>query len=235
MTTRFTDKEPADVVTLSFDFTADADSVSAPLVSIDLVSGTDPDPGLMLIGAPTVAGAIVYQRVQGGVNGALYSLQCLAYNGDDRYSIEALLPIRERPIVSAAVPRYITEAQFEQRFGISEMSDLLANGASFGESENDAASLIDGYLAARYSLPLVSVPTIVTGWAADITRFKLWGSHAPEEVRKRYDDALAQLRLVATGTIALPPGSDGAPAAAPVAFAGYSAARVFTSDSLAGF
>jgi phage gp36-like protein len=235
MTTRFTDKEPADVVTLSFDFTADADSVSAPQVSIAVVSGTDPDPALMLIGAPTAAGAIVYQRVQGGVNGALYSLQCLAYNGDDRYSIEALLPIRARPIVSAAVPRYITEAQFEQRFGISEMSDLLANGASFGESENDAASLIDGYLAARYSLPLVSVPTIVTGWAADITRFKLWGSHAPEEVRKRYDDALAQLRLVATGTIALPPGSDGTPAAAPVVFAGYSAARVFTSDSLTGF
>ncbi len=234
-TTRWKDKDPADIITVEFDFSADATAVTAPAVTIAVVAGTDADPSLMLVGAPTVSGATVLQRIQGGVNGATYSLQCLAYNGDDRYSIEALLPVKVRPMLSALVPRYITETQFEQRFGVGETSDLLSNGASYAEAENDAASLIDGYLAARYTLPLVSVPMIVKGWAADITRFKLWDDHAPEEVRRRYDDALAQLKMVAQGTIALPPGSDGAPVTAPIAFAGYSSDRVFTSDSLAGF
>lgn len=235
MTTRFIDKDPADVVTLTFDFSADAAAVTSPAVTIAVVGGTDPDPSLMLVGAPVLDGAIVLQRVQGGVNGALYSLQCLAFNGGDRYSIEALLPVRTRPVVSGLAPRYITEAQFEQRFGIGETADLLANGASFAEAENDAASLIDGYLATRYTLPLLSVPMIVTGWAADITRFKLWDDHAPEEVRRRYEDALASLKLVSQGMIALPPGSDGTPAAQGMAFGGFNAGRVFTSESLAGF
>ena len=235
MSTRFNDKDPVDVVTVTFDFTPDAPEVTSPAVTIAVVVGTDPDPSLMLVGAPLVQGAIVYQRIQGGINGNSYALQCLAFNGGDRYSIEAILPVRTRPVVSQAVARYIAEAQFEQRFGVAELSDLLSNGASFAEAENDAASLIDGYLSTRYTLPLVSVPMIVKGWAGDITRFKLWDDHAPEEVRRRYEDALAQLKLLAQGTIALPPGSDGTPSAPGVAFGGYSATRVFTSDTLRTF
>jgi phage gp36-like protein len=235
MTTRWKDKDPADIITVEFDFTADADTVTTPAVTISVVSGTDADPSLMLVGAPTATGAIVYQRVQGGISGVVYSLQCLADNSGDRYSIEALLPVRTRPVVSSSVPRYITEAQFEQRFGVVELSDLLSNGASFAEAENDAASLIDGFLASRYTLPLVTVPSIVTGWAADITRFKLWDDHAPEEIRRRYDDALSAMKSLAQGLIALPPGADGTPATPPIEFGGYSNDRVFTSDSLAGY
>lgn len=234
-TTRWKDKDPADVITVEFDFSADATAVTAPSITISAASGTDADPSLMLVGAPTVSGAVVLQRIQGGINGVLYALQCLAYNGADRYSIEALLPVKVRPILSSAVPRYITEAQFEQRFGVGETSDLLSNGASFAEAENDAASLIDGYLAGRYTLPLVSVPAIVTGWAGDITRFKLWDDHAPEEVRRRYEDALGALKMLAQGLISLPPGSDGTPSVQPVTFGGYSASRVFTTDSLGCF
>jgi phage gp36-like protein len=235
MTTRFTDKDPADIITLNFDFSADADAVTSPTVTATVVQGTDPDPALILVGAATVEGAVVRQRVQGGLAGVDYGLICRATNGDDSLSIEAILPVRFRPTLSTAAARYITEAQFEQRFGSRELTELLENGNRFAEAENDAASLIDGYMASRYTLPLASVPMIVTGWAADITRFKLWDDHAPEEVRRRYEDALEALKLLAQGMISLPPGSDGTPAAGPMAFGGYSAERVFTSETLRYF
>jgi len=141
---------------------------------------------------------------------------------------------------------YITEQGLRDRFGGQEIDQLIdadptATPPDAGDTDKlaraitDADSLIDGYLAARYGLPLSSVPTLVAGWAADIARFKLWDDHAPEEVRKRYEDALAQLKLLAQGVISLPPGSDGAKVTATVSFAGYSAERVFTQDTLRDF
>lgn len=237
MTQRFKDKDPADVVTVAFDFTAMAAAVTLPEVTCTVAEGTDPAPGVVLQGAPSINGAVVLQRVKSGLNGATYALQCLAYNGADRYSIEALLPVRSRPAISVAVPVYLTEAQFEQRFSAGELADLLANGARFADAENDAAGMINGYLSSRYPLPLASVPTMVVGWAADVTRYKLWSDRAPEEIRRRYEDALAQLKLLAQGTITLPPGSVAADpvGVVPISFGGYAAERVFTGDTLAGY
>lgn len=141
---------------------------------------------------------------------------------------------------------YITEQGLRDRFGTQEIDQLIdadptATPPDTGDTQklaraiSDADSLIDGYLAARYGLPLSSVPTLVAGWAADIARFKLWDDHAPEEVRKRYEDALAQLKLLAQGVISLPPGSDGAQVTGAISFAGYSADRVFTQDTLREF
>lgn len=235
MTTRFDEKAPGDQITVQFDFGALAAAVTSPTVSIAVLSGADPSASAMLDGDATVVGASVLQRIRNGVAGVDYGLVCLASNGDDRYSLEAVLPVRDRPTASAAVPVYVTEADFERRFGAGELADLLADGSSYAEAENDAASLVNGYLGTRYTLPLLSVPAMVKGWAGDVTRFKLWDEHAPEEVRRRYEDALAQLKQLAQGLIALPPGSDGTPAASGLVFDGYSADRVFTTDSLAGF
>lgn len=234
-TSRWQDKDPADVITVEFDFSSDAAAVTSPTVAVAVVVGTDPTPNAMLVGSPSIVGAVVYQRVQGGIAGNVYSFQCGANNGADYYTIEALLPVRTRPVVSALVARYITEAQFEQRFGAPELADLTAGNTSFVEAENDAASLVDTYLAARYTLPLVSVPAVVTAWAGDITRFKLWDERAPTEVRQRYEDALAQLKLLAQGIIALPPDAAGDPIAAAVSFGGYSNDRVFTQCTLQDF
>lgn len=140
---------------------------------------------------------------------------------------------------------YIDGTGLRQRFGpeIDQLIDadpqaappVVGNIDKLGRACDDAASLIDGYLLTRYTLPLVSVPSLVVAWAADIARFKLWDDRAPEEVRKRYEDALAQLKLLASGAMSLPPGSDGAKPAASVVFASYSAPRVFTAQTLAGY
>lgn len=131
---------------------------------------------------------------------------------------------------------YIDQAGLQQRFGATEIADLAESDAqAVARACSDATTMIDGYLAARYTLPLKSTPAMVVAWAADIARYRLWDEHAPEEVRRRFEDALAQLKLLSQGVIALPPGTDGAAVAQPLNFGGYSAARVFTADTLKHF
>lgn len=141
---------------------------------------------------------------------------------------------------------YIDQTGLEQRYGADEIGGLIGADPSaipsipgdtdkLGRACDDATTLIDGYLAARYTLPLTYTPAIVVAWAADIARFKLWDERAPDEVRRRFDDTMEQLRDLAAGKLALPPDVNGTPAAAGVAFEHYSAERVFTADTLAGF
>lgn len=140
---------------------------------------------------------------------------------------------------------YIDQTGLAQRFG-TEIDEIIGADPSAtppvdGDTERlaraceDATTLIDGYLAARYTLPLTATPPIVVAWAADIARFKLWDERAPEEVRKRYDDAIAQLRDLAAGRIALPPDAQGTAPSAGFNAGSYSAERLFTSETLAGF
>lgn len=129
---------------------------------------------------------------------------------------------------------YITRAQFEKRFGATELSELTEQN-DFNAAAGDAKSMIDGYLASRYTLPLASVPALVTAWAGDIARFLLWDDHAPEEVRRRYEDALAQMKQLAQGLIHLPPDALGAKPGVSLSFGGFNADRVFTSDTLRDF
>jgi phage gp36-like protein len=143
---------------------------------------------------------------------------------------------------------YIDREGLEARFGTAELAQLADRDSdgteAAGELEtieracSDASTLIDGYLASKYTLPLSSVPDLVAGWAADIARYRLWDSGAPEEIRRRYDDAIGQLRDLAKGTIALPPGADGSSAESAEAvavFGGFSACRKFTDDTLRGY
>lgn len=238
MTTRFDDKDPAAVVTLEFDFSRLAASVSAPSVTIALVAGTDEAPlALTLDGSATVSGAKVFQRVTGGLDGCTYALECTASAGSDQLVIDALLPVIDRPKVSSAAPRYLTRAAYEQQFGVDELQQLVSGGNDYADAENAAAGIVDGYLAAKYTLPLVNVPGMVLGWVGDITRYRLWDQQAPEEVRRRYEDAVAQLRDLAAGKMALPPDSGGVSQSTAYGFKsdGYSAERVFTAETLADF
>lgn len=141
---------------------------------------------------------------------------------------------------------YITREDLEQRFGVDEIEQLLDDDADDSESATetdsltaaiaDASNLIDGYLASQYTLPLSSVPDLVKKWAADIARFNLWDEKAPEEIRNRYDDAIAALKDVAKGNIKLPPGSDGEKPTSPTTgFDGFSNCRLFTEDTLRDF
>lgn len=92
------------------------------------------------------------------------------------------------------------------RFGEAELLRLAMTPAGELDSAaitialQDAGSLIDGYLAGRYPLPLAHVPSALVPICADIARHRLYGEQAPEQIAKRNEAALAFLKSVGKGS-----------------------------------
>lgn len=106
---------------------------------------------------------------------------------------------------------YIDAQDLITRFGEDELTQLAPNTAGDGYDSNtvaqaceDASGEIDGYVAAAgYPVPLIPAPRIVLAYAADIARYRLYDEHAPEQIRKRYEDAVKFLRAVSHGEVML--------------------------------
>lgn len=96
----FPPKDPAEIITVTFDFSELAVSVTDPQVSIAPVQGgNDTSADAMRSGAPTISGALVSQKIIAGVDGTSYELRCMADTPDgSRYVIPELLPVaRAKP------------------------------------------------------------------------------------------------------------------------------------------
>lgn len=105
---------------------------------------------------------------------------------------------------------YATISDLIARFGEAEIvarSDRTGSGVVDTEAVEralaDAAAEIDGYIGARYTLPLPAVPAVLTRVACDIARYRLWQDAASEEVRTRYEDARRLLEAVSRGVVSL--------------------------------
>lgn len=135
---------------------------------------------------------------------------------------------------------YTSKQEMIDRFGADELIQLTdraspSTGAIsdtvLNQALADADSEADGYLGARYTLPLATVPVALKRIAADIARYRLYDNAATEEVRKRYEDAIKFLRAVSSGEATLgidPVRIEDAPQySAPV--------RVFSGDTLKDF
>ncbi|MBI1262953.1 MAG: DUF1320 domain-containing protein [Rhizobiales bacterium] len=79
----------------------------------------------------------------------------------------------------------------------------LIDAARMAQALTEAANIINSYIAARYDLPLASVPDLLVDLECDIARFKLYDSGATEEVRTRYEDAIARLKAISKGEAVL--------------------------------
>ncbi|NJR38533.1 MAG: DUF1320 family protein [Leptolyngbyaceae cyanobacterium CSU_1_4] len=103
---------------------------------------------------------------------------------------------------------------------------------------DDADAEADGYLqAAGYTLPLSSVPLILRNKCCDIARYRLDRNRPRDDVRQRYEDAIAFFKDLVNGRVKLPiamntGGGDGTNSIQP---RWYSGDRVFTSDSLRSY
>lgn len=124
---------------------------------------------------------------------------------------------------------YATQTDLENRFGDEVAQFLAANAAAISLALADADAVIDGYLAGRYSLPLASVPAILTQYACDIARYRLYSDQAPEVVQSRHKDAIAFLTRLSSGQITLGV-SEPAPVGGGASF--YTPGRVFDADTL---
>jgi phage gp36-like protein len=139
---------------------------------------------------------------------------------------------------------YASAQSMMSRFGEPEMIALTdrtgadaVDDAVLGQALADSGTLIDGYLASRYTLPLAVIPGMLELLACDIARYKL-AERPTEEMRKRFDDAIGWLEKVAAGKIGLgvdqagqePPEAGGA-----VGVVFTSRGRVFSADSLGDY
>ena len=101
----------------------------------------------------------------------------------------------------------------------------------------DAEALVDSYLAKAYRLPLAEVSPVLTRTTADVARYHLLGEVAAKDTpaARAYDQAIAWLRDVARGVVALvQPSTDAPPTQSGAAVRTSGPARVMSRDNLRG-
>lgn len=108
---------------------------------------------------------------------------------------------------------YISRPLLEERYGLDELiqrTDKFAPytgavvDAVLDRAIADAEGEIDGYVGARYALPLPApVPPVLVSIACDITRYRLYDDAVTPVVRQRYEDAIARLKDIAAGRLTL--------------------------------
>lgn len=94
---------------------------------------------------------------------------------------------------------YATEPDLVARFGeeISGLKLMVSNPTFVDDAIQDATEEINGHIGGRYPLPLLNVPSNLKRMACDIARYRLYFQQPTEEVRHRYEDAIAFLKRVA--------------------------------------
>ena len=94
---------------------------------------------------------------------------------------------------------YATEPDLVARFGeeIGNLKLMVSNPTFVDDAIQDATEEINGHIGGRYPLPLPNVPSNLKRMACDIARYRLYFERPTEEVRKRYEDAIAFLKRVA--------------------------------------
>jgi phage gp36-like protein len=134
---------------------------------------------------------------------------------------------------------YAAESDLVAKYGEQEIADISdKSGAGSLDSVVVAAALTDadheinGYLASRYTVPLLVVPTLIKRIACDITRYRLYDNRPQDEVRQRFDDAIRWLRRVADGEVILlaDDGTSLEPKTASIPNTAASSARVLKYD-----
>lgn len=139
---------------------------------------------------------------------------------------------------------YATQQQMTDRYGAAQLVNLTDRAAVatgtidatvVARALSDADAVIDGYLAGRYSLPLISAPPLIADLAQCIAYWKLHISEPDPKTRTDYEQAVKMLKDIATGTIRIPA------AGIEPATSGASGVQVtdrerpFTAENMTGF
>lgn len=105
---------------------------------------------------------------------------------------------------------YADSSQMTARFGTTELARITDKEnattldiAVLNDALDDASAEIDGYIGARYSLPLTSVPERLVIVCCDIARWYLYDEMPTDIVKERYENAIRFLRDVAAGKAVL--------------------------------
>ena len=142
---------------------------------------------------------------------------------------------------------YTSQQELEDRFSTDMLIRLTDRGTPaagiidpdvVAEVLEDTDAMIDGYVAAKYALPMAEVPPLINALAKDIVIYKLHTYDPDPKIKEDYKAAIKSLERISAGSIRLP--LAGAAAGSEAGQTGTSGARVtdrprpFTADSLKG-
>lgn len=137
---------------------------------------------------------------------------------------------------------YASQSDLEERFGaqeILELSDRANTGsivvAVVARALADADAEINGYLSARYTLPLGSTPPVLVRLAADMARYYLYDDRVTDQVKARYDAAVKLLKAISAGTATLGPEADSSEVPTTGGVQIEANERVFSQDTLSDY
>lgn len=106
---------------------------------------------------------------------------------------------------------YLTTTEYEARFGTAEAIRLTdrdqsgtVNSDDIAAALTDASATVDGYVGARYAVPLSPVPEIIVRITADLARERLHDDSPTDQVTRRADQARKDLEAIAKGIMVLP-------------------------------
>jgi len=104
----------------------------------------------------------------------------------------------------ADIEKLLTPAQLVQL--TDDNQDGLADATILTEAIAQADAEIDGYLGSRYPVPVSPVPALLRQLSVAISIWRLYGRRGMTNERRRqdYEDAVAKLKALATGTMVLP-------------------------------
>lgn len=107
---------------------------------------------------------------------------------------------------------YATTDDFIAYFGedeareLTNLDDAMAidvNGVLLQKALDHATAEVNVYLASNYTLPLISVPSILVYDTCEIARFRLDRYKTREDVTERYDKVIQRLRDISKGVVSL--------------------------------
>jgi len=88
-------KDPEEIKTVTFDFSADATSITAAVITPAAYSGRADESPAEVVGEKTIDGAKVNLRVKAGQSGTNYALRCEATDADGEVHVAVgLLPVK---------------------------------------------------------------------------------------------------------------------------------------------
>lgn len=96
MTSKFSAKDPAEIIPVKFDFAAQigAQNISTAVVNVSVQSGSDNSPSAIKQGSATISGTEVTQWLTGGIAGNTYHLRCvITTNGSETRVMSADIPV----------------------------------------------------------------------------------------------------------------------------------------------
>ncbi|WP_342237179.1 gp436 family protein [Inquilinus sp. OTU3971] len=139
---------------------------------------------------------------------------------------------------------YATQAQLEDRYGTKLLGQLTDRGQpATGQVDAevverallDTDATIDGYLAARYRLPIASAPKLLVDVAEAVAIYKLHRRAPDEKITADYRDAIKTLQDIAAGRQRLDLDGIEPERGNSSGSVSTSSPCVFTPDSLRGF